>query len=74
MPERRFVEALKAARGATPHQYVLARRIGRARDLLGSSDLPLAEIAYVKRGKTDGEGDRGASGASKAPERRRGDL
>jgi transposase len=37
--------------------------------------MPPAHVKpYVKRGKTDGGGDRGASGAAKAPERCGGDL
>lgn len=31
--------------GATPHQYVLSRRLLRARALLSDTDLPIAEIA-----------------------------
>lgn len=31
--------------GATPHQYVLARRMARARELLADTDLPICEVA-----------------------------
>lgn len=31
--------------GATPHQYVLSRRMARARSLLADTDLPICEIA-----------------------------
>lgn len=37
--------AFKAAVGQSTHQYVLRRRIERARTLLGNSDMPIAEIA-----------------------------
>lgn len=42
-----FAHAFKAALGQPPHAFVLERRIARARDLLASSDLPLADIAYA---------------------------
>jgi AraC family transcriptional regulator len=36
----------KAATGLPPHQYVIARRVERAKQLLqGGSDLSLAEVA-----------------------------
>jgi AraC-like DNA-binding protein len=38
---RRF----KAATGATLHQYVMQHRVGRAKELLGQTDLPLKAIA-----------------------------
>lgn len=37
--------AFKTAIGQSTHQYVLQRRIERAKKLLGSSDMPIAEIA-----------------------------
>jgi len=41
-----FARQFKAATGMPPHQYVVARRIERAQQLLGESDdLSLAEIA-----------------------------
>jgi len=41
-----FARRFKAATGLPPHQYVVARRIERAQQLLRESDdLPLAEIA-----------------------------
>ena len=46
-PEAAFVPAFKAAFGQTPHQYVLSRRIARARELLAASSMPLAEVAAV---------------------------
>jgi AraC family transcriptional regulator len=41
-----FARQLKAATGLPPHQYVLARRVERARDLLlAGTKLSLAEVA-----------------------------
>ncbi|MEM8750630.1 MAG: AraC family transcriptional regulator [Pseudomonadota bacterium] len=40
-----FARSFKAAMGSSPHQYVLKRRIVRAKELLSYSDLPLAEVA-----------------------------
>ncbi len=40
-----FVRLLKRCTGQTPHQYVLARRLERARALVLSSEHPLALIA-----------------------------
>ena len=37
--------AFKSAVGQSTHQYVLQRRVERARKLLGNSDMPIAEIA-----------------------------
>jgi len=33
--------------GDSPYQYVLARRVERATDLIRTTRLPLAEIAYA---------------------------
>lgn len=41
-----FSRAFKAATGRAPHQFVLARRVERAKALLARRDLALAEIAY----------------------------
>ena len=38
---RRF----KIATGSTLHQYVMQRRMGRAKELLGQTELPLKAIA-----------------------------
>ncbi len=46
-PEAAFAQAFKAVYGQTPHQYVLARRIARAQELLATGELPLAEVAYT---------------------------
>jgi len=42
-----FIRAFKAAVGQTPHQYLLARRVTRARELLATNKLALSEIAYA---------------------------
>ncbi|WP_299790607.1 AraC family transcriptional regulator [uncultured Marivita sp.] len=41
-----FARAFRATTGQTPHQYLIERRLARARELLALGDLPLAEIAY----------------------------
>jgi AraC family transcriptional regulator len=41
----RFARVFKAAVGLPPHQFVLRKRIARARDLLEASAAPLAEIS-----------------------------
>src|SRR5262249_60729988 len=40
-----FARQFKAATGLPPHQYVVARRVERARQLLQGGALPLAEVA-----------------------------
>lgn len=42
-----FARAFKAATGVAPHQYVLERRVARARDLLAQGELSLSEIAQA---------------------------
>lgn len=37
--------AFKSATGQAPHQYVVARRIERARELLRDTDLPIVDVA-----------------------------
>jgi AraC family transcriptional regulator len=39
--------AFKVAVGHSPHQYVLQRRIQKARSLLTSTDSPIADIALA---------------------------
>ncbi len=46
MPLPRFSRSLKAKTGMPPYQYVLNRRLARARSLIETSRLSLAEIAY----------------------------
>ena len=41
-----FSAALKQTTGMTPYKYVLSRRLDGARNLLQTTGLPLAEIAY----------------------------
>lgn len=45
--ETRFLQAFRSKTGMAPYQYVLRRRIERARDLLLTSSLGLAEIALA---------------------------
>ena len=42
-----FARCFKATIGLAPHQYVLARRVERAKRLLVTSTLPVAEIAWA---------------------------
>ena len=41
-----FAAAMKETTGQTPYQYVLARRLGRARAMVETTTLSLAEIAF----------------------------
>ena len=42
-----FSRLFKESTGLTPHQYVIERRVQRARELLSSTDLPIAEVALL---------------------------
>ena len=42
-----FSRLFKESTGLTPHRYVIERRVQRAEELLGSSALPIAEIALL---------------------------
>jgi AraC family transcriptional regulator len=42
-----FARAFKAAVGRSPHRYVSARRLERAKALLAREDRPLADIALA---------------------------
>src|SRR5262249_12050379 len=42
-----FVRAFRRSTGLSPHQWLLARRIDRAKSLLAESGLSLAEIALA---------------------------
>jgi AraC family transcriptional regulator len=44
-----FARAFKAAVGQSPHRYVSARRLERAKELLGRREQPLADIALRLR-------------------------
>jgi AraC-like DNA-binding protein len=39
-----FIRAFRAAAGQTPHQYLRAKRIERAKELLVTTPLPVTEI------------------------------
>lgn len=45
MSESEFIAAFSASFGSTPHQYLIERRIDRAKRLLRETRLPLTEIA-----------------------------
>lgn len=42
-----FAHVFKRAIGVAPHQYVIHRRIDRAKHLLDTTDLPIADIALA---------------------------
>jgi AraC family transcriptional regulator len=42
-----LARAFKAAVGQSPHQYVLARRIERARELLRNTSMPVVDVAMA---------------------------
>lgn len=42
-----FARTFKKATGFTPHQYVLERRVARAREMLVQPDNSLADVAYA---------------------------
>ncbi len=42
-----FARSFKAATGLSPHQYVIQRRVERAKTLLADSDLTIAEVAQA---------------------------
>jgi AraC family transcriptional regulator len=42
-----FSRLFKESTGLTPHQYVIKRRVQRAIELLSSTALPIAEIAFL---------------------------
>ena len=44
---RYLARAFKAAVGQSPHQYVLARRIERARELLRNTSMPVVDVAMA---------------------------
>ena len=42
-----FAHVFKRATGVAPHQYVIRRRVERAQHLLGSTTLPIADVALA---------------------------
>jgi AraC family transcriptional regulator len=42
-----FAHVFKHATGVAPHQYVIRRRVERAKQLLAATDLPIADIALA---------------------------
>jgi transcriptional regulator GlxA family with amidase domain len=44
LSEFHFIRAFRASTGQTPHQYLRARRLDRARELLVTTPLPVTEI------------------------------
>ena len=42
-----FARAFKQSEGLPPHEYLVRCRVGRVRELLTETDLPLAEIALA---------------------------
>lgn len=42
-----FIRSFKRAFGETPHQYLLSRRVERAKDLLRSTELTVTEISLA---------------------------
>lgn len=42
-----LARAFKVAMGQSPHQYVLARRLERAKELLRNTDTPIVEVALA---------------------------
>ena len=42
-----FARAFKQSEGVTPHDYLVQRRVNRAKELLAATDLPLSEIAVT---------------------------
>jgi AraC family transcriptional regulator len=42
-----FARIFKRVVGLAPHQYVLLRRLERAKELLHGSDMTLSEIAFI---------------------------
>ncbi len=45
LSSRHFLRLFKASTGTSPYQFVLARRVERARELLSDGDLPLWRVA-----------------------------
>jgi AraC family transcriptional regulator len=41
-----FAAQFRAATGLRPHEYMLRRRVEKARCLLATSEMPIAEVAF----------------------------
>jgi AraC-like DNA-binding protein len=42
-----FAHVFKQATGLAPHQYIIRRRLARAKQLLADTELPIAEVALA---------------------------
>jgi AraC-like DNA-binding protein len=42
-----FIRLFRGAFDQTPHQYLIQRRIAKAKDLLGSSELSVTEVCFT---------------------------
>lgn len=42
-----FTRAFKARTGEAPHQFLIGRRLTHVKDMLATTNMPLAEIAYA---------------------------
>jgi AraC-like DNA-binding protein len=42
-----FVRAFRQSMGVTPHDYLIRQRVGKAKQLLAGTDMPLSEIALA---------------------------
>lgn len=47
LSEDHFARAFRESTGMPPHRYLLQQRLARARELLETSDMPIAEIAQA---------------------------
>lgn len=47
LSEYHFARMFRESFGLPPHQYLLARRLAKARELLAGGDLPLGEVALM---------------------------
>jgi|SRR5919197_2142899 transcriptional regulator GlxA family with amidase domain len=69
-----FIRVFRTATGTTPHQYVRARRIDRARHLLATTPMPVTEVCAAVGFRSLGSFSRifrAATGESPAAYRRR---
>jgi AraC family transcriptional regulator len=47
MPVHSFERGFRKQFGKSPHQWLLAEKVAQARKLLGNSEIPLVEIAFL---------------------------